>query len=91
MPAYELTLILKSLARPALADALKRTFNEVMSQGAVITKVQNLGDKRLPNVMRRHGQTFHTGHYFLVTFEAPTKAPRNIFVRCISNINLLRN
>jgi len=78
MPTYELTLIMKKMARPRLVEALKRAGQQIYTNGGYIRKVESLGDRRLPNRKTAGDGTKVTeGTYF--SFECDLKtnsAPR---------------
>ncbi|XP_050026332.1 small ribosomal subunit protein bS6m [Dermacentor andersoni] len=70
MPAYEMTMILRKMAKPELTSALKRMGEYVLKNGAILRYIQNLGTKELPLKMSRHGRTNWHGSYFLFRFDA---------------------
>ncbi|XP_076444656.1 small ribosomal subunit protein bS6m-like [Babylonia areolata] len=72
MPSYELSLIVKTLQRPELARALRRSCATILEKGGIIRSMENLGHKTLPYKMSAHGQRHMTGSYFLVHFDSPT-------------------
>jgi small subunit ribosomal protein S6 len=47
--------------QPALAQVLKRTCEAIMTKGAIIENMENLGTKTLPYRMSKHGQKHLTG------------------------------
>uniref|UniRef100_G3MR80 Small ribosomal subunit protein bS6m n=1 Tax=Amblyomma maculatum TaxID=34609 RepID=G3MR80_AMBMU len=71
MPAYEMTMILRTLTKPEQASALKRTGEYLLKNGAILRYIQNLGTKELPLKMSRHGQRNWHGSYFLYRFDGP--------------------
>ncbi|XP_071497304.1 small ribosomal subunit protein bS6m-like [Diadema antillarum] len=71
MPGYEVALIMRVMRRPEMVDALKRSLTEVMNNGGIVRKIENLGEKRLPYRMRAHRQNFSHGQYFVVDFDGP--------------------
>ncbi|XP_017688595.1 PREDICTED: 28S ribosomal protein S6, mitochondrial [Lepidothrix coronata] len=71
MPRYELALILKAMQRPETAAALKRTVEALMERGAVVRKLENLGERALPYKISKHSERHRRGWYFLIDLEAP--------------------
>ncbi|XP_059153484.1 small ribosomal subunit protein bS6m-like [Physella acuta] len=78
MPTYELSVIIKALQRPELAQVIKRCCTHVLDQGGMIRKMENLGLKPLPYRMKNHGQKFYEGNYILIHFDAPTTIPKQL-------------
>ncbi|KAK7503312.1 hypothetical protein BaRGS_00005577 [Batillaria attramentaria] len=70
MPSYELSLIVKAMQRPELAQVLRRSCETVLGRGGVIRNMENLGHKTLPYKMSVHGQRHTTASYFLVHFDS---------------------
>lgn len=66
-----MTMILRTLAKPELSAALKRTGEYLLKNGAILRYIQNLGTKELPLKMSRHGQRNWHGSYFLYRFDGP--------------------
>ncbi len=52
MVNYEVALIMRPAAKPALAESLKRVCISLMQQGSIIKQIDNLGEKSLPYRMR---------------------------------------
>ncbi|KAK6986180.1 28S ribosomal protein S6 mitochondrial [Biomphalaria glabrata] len=73
MPTYELSVILKALQRPELAQVIKRCCTNILGQGGIIRGMENLGLKPLPYRMKNHGSKFTEGNYILIKFDASTK------------------
>jgi len=72
MPSYELLVVLKSMNKPELVSALKRTAETLWNQGGILWNIQNVGtNKTLPYKISIHGKRHSTGSYFLYTFDAP--------------------
>ena len=64
MVHYELSLIMRPAARPALAESLKRVCIAVMHQGSIIKQIDNLGEMDLPYRMRSaKKEIFREGRY----------------------------
>uniref|UniRef100_T1JCB3 Small ribosomal subunit protein bS6m n=1 Tax=Strigamia maritima TaxID=126957 RepID=T1JCB3_STRMM len=74
MPSYELLVIFKTMKRPELVTAIKRTAETLWTHGAVLTKLENMGSKTLPYKIRSSGKNHTTGNYFLYHFEAAPSA-----------------
>lgn len=63
-------MILRTMSRPELTSALKRTGEFMLNNGVIIRNIENLGTKELPIKMSSHGRTHLTGSYFLFRFDA---------------------
>ena len=61
MVQYEVALILRSVPTAELSQLLKKTLSVVLDQGAVLRKVENLGERQLPYRMRAHSKYFQDG------------------------------
>ena len=61
MVQYEVALILRSVPTGELSQLLRKTFSVVLDQGAVLRKVENLGERQLPYRMRAHSKHFQDG------------------------------
>ncbi|KAH9507259.1 28S ribosomal protein S6, mitochondrial [Bulinus truncatus] len=72
MPTYELSLILKALQRPELAQVVKRCCTSILDQGGIIRGMENLGLKPLPYRMKNHSMKFNEGNYILIKFDGST-------------------
>jgi len=72
MPTYELSIILRQMARPELVSTLKRTAETILNKGGIIRKLENLGTRPLPHKMSQHGTAHRTGSYFLMHFDCST-------------------
>ncbi|XP_068184143.1 small ribosomal subunit protein bS6m [Antennarius striatus] len=70
MPRYELSLILKAMQRPQVAAILRRSVETLISRGAVVRDLENLGERLLPYKIKKHRTTNVRGIYFLVDFYA---------------------
>ncbi|XP_078265845.1 small ribosomal subunit protein bS6m [Rhinoraja longicauda] len=71
MPRYELALILKTMQRPEMAAALRRTVEALLENGAVVRNLENLGERTLPYKISKHNLRHTRGGYFTVDFNAP--------------------
>ncbi|XP_064473495.1 small ribosomal subunit protein bS6m-like [Ornithodoros turicata] len=91
MPCYELTLIMRTMAKPDLISALKRTGEFILKNGAVLRKIENLGTKDLPMKMYRHGNTYTSGSYYLFTFDASLDMRRNLVDELRRDVDIIRN
>ena len=61
MVGYEISLILRSVKKPATADALKRICTNIMKEGTIIKSMENLGERKLPYPMSNHNERFRVG------------------------------
>ncbi|CAG0918734.1 unnamed protein product [Notodromas monacha] len=50
---YEVMIVLRTMSKPGLIDAVKRTSKAILSQGFYLRKVENLGTRRLPDRMKK--------------------------------------
>lgn len=75
MPTYELAVIFKSLQRPELAQAIKRSCTYVLEKGGLIRGMENLGLKPLPYRIKTQGQGNKEGNYILIRFDGKTDIP----------------
>ncbi|VDN23828.1 unnamed protein product [Gongylonema pulchrum] len=68
MPAYEITLITRSLAKPELFNTLRRAAKLLLDSGAVIEKMESLGHRDLPyrRVRKQTTEHVYTSNYFLI-------------------------
>ena len=55
MPSYELAMVLKKMAKPQTAAALKRIALKIMDTNGILYEIQNLGTRALPHKMACHG------------------------------------
>ncbi|XP_060117316.1 small ribosomal subunit protein bS6m-like [Heteronotia binoei] len=61
MPRYELALILKAMQRPEVAATLKRRVEALLERGAVVRKLENLGERTLLYKISKHNQRHTRG------------------------------
>ena len=47
MPGYEVMALIKRMAKPEVAACVKRVGEELMKQGTLLRKVENLGERKL--------------------------------------------
>ena len=73
MPTYEMTVIMRKLAQPALVSAVKRVADEIYVGGGYIRTIQSLGTRPLPNKKRAKGVTHKEGTYMLMNIDVRTK------------------
>ncbi|XP_035686402.1 28S ribosomal protein S6, mitochondrial-like [Branchiostoma floridae] len=72
MPRYELVMITKALERPETVTVVKRAVQSLLNKGAIVRQIENLGERKLPYIMRAHSENFTQGRYFVVEFDGPT-------------------
>ncbi|CAJ0596307.1 unnamed protein product [Cylicocyclus nassatus] len=67
MPAYEVSLITRSLAKADLVKALVRAGNVLLDNGAVIEKVESLGFRDLPykRITKQTREPVYASNFFL--------------------------
>ncbi|CAN7989194.1 unnamed protein product [Ixodes hexagonus] len=90
MPAYELTMILRTMSKPELASALKRTGELMLKSGVILRDIENLGTKELPIKMSRHGRTHTSGSYFLFRFDAAPVFQRTLRDEMKRDVDVIR-
>ena len=73
MPTYEMTVIMRKLAQPALVSAVKRVADEIYVGGGYIRTIQSLGTRPLPNTKRAKGVTHKEGTYMLMNIDVRTQ------------------
>ena len=69
MPTYEMTVIMRKMAQPALVSAVKKVADEVYLGGGYIRKIQSLGTKPLPNKKYSKGFKHTEGTYMLMDID----------------------
>ena len=69
MPTYQMTMVMRKMAHPALVQAVKKASEEIYKQGGYIRKMQSLGTRTLPNLKLTKGTTHREGTYLLVDFD----------------------
>lgn len=47
MPSYEIMALFKTLAKPETAKCVKRVGEELIKQGTLIRKIENIGVRKL--------------------------------------------
>ena len=84
MPRIEVTIITKLLARQEKVEVLKSTISKMLTEGFNVRKVQSLGDRSLPLLMKaKHVSTrgvppVSVGSYFVLDFDMPNKNHRDL-------------
>ena len=66
MPTYEMTVIMRKLAKPALVSAVKRVAEEIYVGGGYIRKIESLGTRQLPNIKLSKKLRHTEGTYMLM-------------------------
>lgn len=90
MPRYELALILKVMERPELIETIKRTSMAVINSGAIIRSMENIGYRKLPHKVFKHGRRFDDGNYFLIHFESPITPLRPLMEELRLDTDIIR-
>lgn len=90
MPTYEMAILLKTLPRPELAAALKRTANAIFDQGGVIRKIDNLGHRPTPFKISAHDARHKEANYFIFSFEANETAKTPLFDNYQLDVDVVR-
>lgn len=66
MPGYEVMALIKRMAKPEVAACVKRVGEELMKQGTLLRKVENLGERKLTyKIKDSFGEKQETAHYVL--------------------------
>ena len=73
MPTYELTVIMRKLAQPALVSAVKRVADEIYVNGGYIRKIESLGTRQLPNIKVSKKMRHTEGTYMLMDVDIKAK------------------
>ena len=66
MPTYEMTVIMRKLAKPNLVSAVKRVADEIYVNGGYIRKIESLGTRKLPNIKQSKKLRHSEGTYMLM-------------------------
>lgn len=78
MPSYELSLVLRTLAKPDLISCIKRTGEMILDNGGILRKFTSLGNNPLPYRIKSTNGWHRDGNYFLIQFDAPTSAVEKV-------------
>jgi len=73
MPSYEMTLIMRKMAQPALVQSVKKAADEIYSRGGYVRKIQSMGTRQLPNVKNSKGSKHREGSYLLLDIDVRTQ------------------
>ncbi|KAL5503264.1 hypothetical protein EMCRGX_G010186 [Ephydatia muelleri] len=90
MVQYEVALILRSVPTAELSQLLKKTLSVVLDQGAVLRKVENLGERQLPYRMRAHSKYFQDGRYLVFNMDASPQMAITIRNKLRANADTIR-
>lgn len=90
MPRYEVSLIMKILERPAMVETLKGLVGHVIKEGNVVRKIQSMGTRGLPVLMKAHGEKHTVGTYVLLDVECPDNSVVPLKKFFISDKSVLR-
>ena len=63
MVRYEVALILRAVSRPDLHGVLRGVCTTMLQQGAVLRRLENLGEKELPYKISAHKERFTHGRF----------------------------
>ena len=74
MPTYEVSLIMKKMARPQLVDALKRAATHIYTSGGYIRRMESLGHRELPNKKKKNMEWHSEGTYFIMEADLTVKS-----------------
>ena len=73
MPTYEMTVIMRKLAKPDLVSAVKRVAEEIYVGGGYIRKIESLGTRQLPNIKMSKKLRHTEGTYMLLDVDIKAK------------------
>ena len=73
MPTYEMTVIMRKLAKPDLVSAVKRVAEEIYLGGGYIRKIESLGTRQLPNIKISKKLRHTEGTYMLMDVDIKAK------------------
>ena len=90
MPSYELSLVIRTLARPDLVSTLKRTAEMILDHGGILRKFTSLGNKPLPYRMKGNNMWHKEATYFLIQFDAPSAAMEQVADAVRRDIDVIR-
>ena len=68
MVHYELALILRAVGKQELPAALRGVCTTLLQNGAILRKLENLGEKELPYKMSAHKERFTHGRYAISAY-----------------------
>lgn len=74
MPRYEISLITKLLQRHEKVSVLSRVVSHLLDRGHNVRKVQSLGDRCLPLIMKKQTQ----GSYFVLDTDLPKEEMKEL-------------
>ncbi|KAF5399046.1 Cysteine rich secretory protein LCCL [Paragonimus heterotremus] len=90
MARYEMPVIIKALGTAGVKEALKRQLLCMLDNNAVIFNVENLGLRRLPQVLHVQQERQYEGHYFLINFDAPADHISEIRKRANKDTDIIK-
>ncbi|XP_015263357.1 PREDICTED: 28S ribosomal protein S6, mitochondrial [Gekko japonicus] len=89
--AYIFITVINSIKDPEVAATLKRTVEALLEKGAVVRKLENLGERTLPYKISKHNQRHTRGGYFLIDFVSPTAAVTEMQEHLGRDIDVIRS
>ncbi|TRY98819.1 hypothetical protein DNTS_035637 [Danionella cerebrum] len=90
MPRYDMFLVLKSMQRPETAATLRRIVENLFEHGAMVRSMENLGERRLPYAISKHGSRHKHGGYFAIDFYSSPTILKNVLDNLERDIDVLR-
>lgn len=92
MVNYEIALILRSVAKRSDAVAsLKRICTSIIQDhGAIIKKIESLGETKLPYKISAHKERFQIGRHVILDVEAPPTSAQPLRLKLSSDHDILR-
>merc|ERR1711860_458336 len=73
MPAYELSLVVRQMAKESIKATVKRTATLILQNGGIIKHLECLGERNLPQKQNKDGELHSRGTYFIMNCDLRTK------------------
>ncbi|TRY71794.1 hypothetical protein TCAL_01053 [Tigriopus californicus] len=90
MPGFELNLIVKTLAQPALKDCLKSLTTHILDRGGIVRQIEFLGHRQCPKKLFSNGDLFSHANYFILNCDIQEKFVFELADEFARNQNVLR-
>eukprot|EP00730_Choanoeca_flexa_P018264 TRINITY_DN8874_c0_g2_i1.p1 TRINITY_DN8874_c0_g2~~TRINITY_DN8874_c0_g2_i1.p1 ORF type:complete len:118 (+),score=11.15 TRINITY_DN8874_c0_g2_i1:28-381(+) len=90
-PSYELSLILRSMDKAQLVQAVKPICSQILNNGGIIRDVSSQGNLDLPYRMKAHFEYHKVGRYATVEFDSSPTTMQAIVQSCTSDQNIIRH
>ncbi|UYV63833.1 MRPS6 [Cordylochernes scorpioides] len=80
-----------ALWQTLVKDCVKRIGEKILKEGAVLKRVENLGEKDLPFKMYKAGKVFKKAHYFTYQFESHPSILSKLQESCVRDLDIMRS